>query len=60
MFTPGLVLGADSVSERMNSAAEALLDTDIQTAHGIRLSDLVAGGGLLEAIGRVLDTGTAE
>ena len=52
-----LVLEAGSVIEQMNSAAEALLDTSVQTARGARLSELVTGGELLEAIDRVLDTG---
>ena len=43
--------------ERMNSAAEALFDTSLHAARGAPLSELVAGGELLEAIDRVLDTG---
>ena len=57
LTTAVLVLEAGSVIEQMNSAAEALLDTSVQTARGARLSELVIGGELLEAIDRVLDTG---
>ena len=42
--------------ERMNAAAESLLDTSILAARGSPLSDLVAAGELLDAVGRVFDT----
>lgn len=57
LTTAVLVLERGSVIEQMNSAAEALLDTSMQAARGARLAELVAGGELLEAIDRVLDTG---
>ena len=57
LTTPVLMLEAGSVIERMNSAAETLLDTSMQAARGLRLSELVTGCELLEAIDRVLDTG---
>ena len=56
LTTAVLVLGRGSVIERMNSAAEALLDTSMQAAHRAPLSELVAAGELFDAIERVLDT----
>ena len=56
LTTAVLVLEQGLVIERMNAAAEALLDTSIQAARGSPLSDLVAAGELLDAIDRVLDT----
>ena len=57
LTTAVLVLERGSVIEQMNSAAETLLDTSMQAARGARLSELVTGGELLEAIDRMLDTG---
>ena len=57
LWTAVLVLDRRSVIERMNSAAEALLDTSMQAACGAPLSALVAAGELLDAFDRVLDTG---
>ena len=57
LTTAVVVLEAGSVIAQMNAAAEALLDTSVQAARGARLSELVTGGELLEAIDRVLDTG---
>ena len=57
LSTAVLVLDRRSVIEQMNSAAEALLDTSTQAACGSALSALVAGGELLDAFDRVLDTG---
>ena len=54
LTTAVLVLGRGSVIERMNSAAEALLDTSMQAACGAPLSELVAEGEFLDAIHRVL------
>ena len=56
LTTAVLVLEQGLVIERMNAAAEALLDTSIQAARGSPLSDLVAAGELLDAVDRVLDT----
>ena len=56
LTTAVLVLERGSVIERMNSAAEALLDTSMQAARGVPLSELVAEGELLDAVDRVLDT----
>ena len=57
LTTAVLVLEQGLVIERMNAAAEALLDTSIQAACGAPLSTLVAAGELLDAFERVLDTG---
>ena len=57
LSTAVLVLDRRSVIERMNSAAEALLDTSMQAACGAPLSALVAADELLDAFDRVLDTG---
>lgn len=56
LSTAVLVLDRRTVIERMNSAAEALLDTSVQAARGTPLSTLVATGELLDAFDRVLDT----
>ena len=56
LTTAVLVLGRGPVIERMNPAAEALLETSIQAARGAPLSGLVAAGELLDAVDRVLDT----
>ena len=56
LATAVLVLERGTVIEQMNSAAQTLLDTSVQTARGIPLSDLVAAGELLDAIVRVCDT----
>ena len=56
LTTAVLVLEQRSVIERMNAAAESLLDTSIQAACGSPLSNLVAAGELLDAVDRVLDT----
>ena len=56
LTTAVLVLDRGAVIERMNSAAEALLDTSTQAVRGAPLSELVAAGELLDAVDRVLDT----
>lgn len=57
LSTAVLVLDRRSVLERMNPAAEALLDTSMQAAGGAPLSAIVDAGELLDALDRVLDTG---
>ena len=57
LSTAVLVLDRRSMIERMNPAAEALLDTSMQAARGTPLSALVAASELLDAFDRVLDTG---
>ena len=55
LTTAVLVLAGGSTVERMNPAAEALLDTSLQAACGVALSDLVVAGELLDAVDRVVD-----
>ena len=57
MATGVLVLERGLVIAQMNSAAQSLLDTSVQAAHGAPLSDLVAGGELLDTIDRVRVSG---
>ena len=56
LTTAVLVLDQGSVIERMNAAAESLLDTSLQAARGSPLSDFVTAGELPDAVDRVLDT----
>ena len=56
LTTAVLMLGPGSVIERMNPAAEALLDTSTQAACGMPLLALVAAGELIDAVDRVLHT----
>ena len=57
LATGVLVLERGSEIARMNSAAQALLDTSIRTARGTPLSDLIAADELFDAIDRVLVSG---
>ena len=57
LATGVLVLERGSEIARMNSAAQALLDTSIRTARGAALSELVAAGALFDAIDRVRASG---
>ena len=56
LTTGVLVLDRGARIVRMNSAAEALLDTSMQAARGAPLREIVASGELLDAAGRTLDT----
>ena len=57
LATGVLVLDRGSIVAQMNSAAQSLLETSVQAARGVPLSDLVAAGELLDAIDRVRISG---